>query len=161
MFCLFLTGYIVYWIIGGISFDSSHIQYIYICMKISVFSWKNQKISFISSSYRRHAQIKEPFTNLPPEFAGVTAGVWPLDPHSVETTTLYPSPVMTFTHCLPPFLPTYQPLIANNVEETASHLNGSFTYPGGEPLAFMSYVPTVGYGTFRTLQTGQDGTLVG
>lgn len=42
---------------------------------------------------------------------------------SAETTLLYPSPPVTFTHCLLPFLSTYQQLIASNVEETTLHLN--------------------------------------
>lgn len=82
-----------------------------------------------------------------------------LDPLSVETTMLYPSSLMTFTRCLLPFLPTYQQLIASNVEGTTLHLNRSFTYPGVETQAFMSHIPTAGCGTFQTLQTVQDGTF--
>lgn len=81
------------------------------------------------------------------------------DPHSVETTMLCPGSLMTFTHCLLPFLSTYQQLIASNVEETSLYLDCSFTYPGGETQAFMSHIPTVGCGTFQTLQTIQDGTF--
>lgn len=69
-------------------------------------------------------------------------------PSSVELTMLCPSSLMTLTNCLLPFLPTYQQLIASNVEETRLHLNCSLTYPGVETQAFMSRIPTVGRGTF-------------
>lgn len=62
---------------------------------------------------------------------------------------LYHSFVTSSTHCLLLFLLTYQPLIANNAEETELHLNDSFTYPGVELLPFMYCVPTVVFGTFQ------------
>lgn len=73
-----------------------------------------------------------------PGFAGISVTTLALDPLSVETTVLHPSSLMTFTHCLLSFLPTYQQLIASNAEETKLDLNCSFTYPSVETQAFMS-----------------------